>query len=79
MKQWPAPLRPTGSAAQVIAYPALMRNKMLCHLKAGPFAARVFHCRHPWLGEEGTLVSEICRKAGISQTTYFNWKKKLRD
>ena len=27
-------------------------------------------------GEEGTLVAEICRKAGISQATYFNWKKK---
>ena len=27
-------------------------------------------------GEEGTPVSEICRKAGISQATYFNWKKK---
>jgi putative transposase len=26
-KQWPAPLCPTGSAAQAIAYPALMRNK----------------------------------------------------
>jgi transposase InsO family protein len=26
-KQWPAPLRPTGSAIQAIAYPALMRNK----------------------------------------------------
>lgn len=25
-KQWPASLRPTGSAAQAIAYPALMRN-----------------------------------------------------
>jgi len=25
-KQWPALLRPTGSAAQAIAYPALMRN-----------------------------------------------------
>lgn len=23
-----------------------------------------------------TPVSEICRKAGISQATYFNWKKK---
>ena len=22
------------------------------------------------------LVAEICRKAGISQATYFNWKKK---
>ena len=27
-------------------------------------------------GEEGTPVAEICRKAGISQATHFNWKKK---
>ena len=27
-------------------------------------------------GEEGTPVAEIYRKAGISQATYFNWKKK---
>ena len=27
-------------------------------------------------GEEGTPVAENCRKAGISQATYFNWKKK---
>jgi len=27
-------------------------------------------------GEEGTPVAEICRKAEISQATYFNWKKK---
>ena len=27
-------------------------------------------------GEDGTTVEEICRKAGISQATYFNWKKK---
>jgi putative transposase len=27
-------------------------------------------------GEEGTAVAEICRKSGISQATYFNWKKK---
>ena len=27
-------------------------------------------------GEEGTAVAEICRKAGVSQATYFNWKKK---
>ncbi len=26
-------------------------------------------------GEEGTPVAEICRKARISQATYFNWKK----
>ena len=28
-------------------------------------------------GEEGVPVAEICRKAGISQATYFNWKKKF--
>lgn len=27
-------------------------------------------------GESGMPVAEICRKAGISQATYFNWKKK---
>ncbi len=27
-------------------------------------------------GEEGVPVAEICRKAGISQATYFNWRKK---
>jgi len=27
-------------------------------------------------GEEGLAVAEVCRKAGISQATYFNWKKK---
>ena len=27
-------------------------------------------------GEQGTPVADICRKAGISQATYFNWKKK---
>lgn len=27
-------------------------------------------------GEEGTPVAEVCRKAGISQATYFNWKKR---
>lgn len=27
-------------------------------------------------GEEGIPVSEICRKAGISDATYYNWKKK---
>jgi hypothetical protein len=26
-------------------------------------------------GEDGAPVAEICRKAGISQATYFNWKK----
>jgi putative transposase len=27
-------------------------------------------------GNDGAPVAEICRKAGISQATYFNWKKK---
>jgi putative transposase len=27
-------------------------------------------------GAEGMPVAEICRKAGISQATYVNWKKK---
>ena len=27
-------------------------------------------------GKEGVLVADICRKAGISQATYFNWKQK---
>ena len=27
-------------------------------------------------GEEGVSVAELCREAGISQATYFNWKKK---
>ena len=26
--------------------------------------------------EEGTRVEEVCRKAGISQGTFYNWKKK---
>lgn len=26
-------------------------------------------------GESVIPVAEICRKAGISQATYFNWKK----
>ena len=27
-------------------------------------------------GNDGVPVAEICRKAGISPATYFNWKKK---
>lgn len=26
--------------------------------------------------ETGTHVDEVCRKMGISQATFFNWKKK---
>ena len=28
-------------------------------------------------GEEGVTVEEICRKAGISQATYYNWRSKF--
>lgn len=27
-------------------------------------------------GGEGVPVSEICREAGISDATYYNWRKK---
>lgn len=27
-------------------------------------------------GEEGTPVAEVCRKAGISQATFYNWRNK---
>ena len=26
--------------------------------------------------EEGTRVEEVCRKTGISEATYYNWRKK---
>ena len=26
--------------------------------------------------EGGTRVEEVCRKAGISEATYYNWRKK---
>lgn len=27
-------------------------------------------------GEGGVPITEICRKAGISEATYFTWRKK---
>jgi putative transposase len=44
-------------------------------MKASKFtdAQKAFIIRQ---SDEGTPVAEICRKAGISQATYFNWKKK---
>ena len=27
-------------------------------------------------GEEGAAVAEVCRKAGISEATYYSWRKK---
>ena len=26
--------------------------------------------------EDGTTISEVCRKAGISDATFYNWRKK---
>tara|TARA_R100001163_G_C5062792_1_gene199936 strand:+ start:2389 stop:2655 length:267 start_codon:yes stop_codon:yes gene_type:complete len=26
--------------------------------------------------DEGTAVAEVCRKAGLSQATFYNWRKK---
>jgi putative transposase len=26
--------------------------------------------------DEGTSVAEVCRKAGVSQATFYNWRKK---
>jgi putative transposase len=44
-------------------------------MKASKFseAQKVFILKQ---GADGVPVAEICRKAGISQATYFNWKKK---
>ena len=27
-------------------------------------------------GDEGVAIAEVCRKAGISEATYYNWRKK---
>ena len=26
--------------------------------------------------EEGTPIAEVCRKAGVSEATYYNWRNK---
>ena len=28
------------------------------------------------IGRGGTAISEVCRKAGISDATFYNWRKK---
>lgn len=44
-------------------------------MKASKFsdAQKAFVLRQ---AEDGVPVAEVCRKAGISQATFFNWKKK---
>ena len=29
-------------------------------------------------GDEGTAIGEVCRKAGISEATYYNWAQEVR-
>ncbi len=29
--------------------------------------------------EDGTPIGEVCRKAGISDATFYNWRKKCAD
>ena len=29
--------------------------------------------------EEATSIAEVCRKAGISDATFYNWRKKYAD
>ena len=36
---------------------------------------QVAFCLHQ--AEEGTPVPEVCRKVGISEQTFYGWKKKL--
>ena len=44
-------------------------------MKASKFseAQKAFILKH---GADGMPVADICRRAGISQATYFNWRKK---
>ena len=44
-------------------------------MKGSPFldAQKAFILKQ---GADGVPVAEICRRAGISQATYVNWKKK---
>ena len=44
-------------------------------MKASAFsdAQKAFILKH---GTDSVPVAEICRRAGISQAPYFNWKKK---
>ncbi len=47
-------------------------------MKAGRFtdAQKAFVLKQ---SENGKTVAELCREAGISQATYFNWKKRYGD
>lgn len=30
-----------------------------------------------WQADEGTAVAEVCRKAGISQQTFYRWRQRF--
>lgn len=51
-----------------------MKNEIL-HLKKSKFteAQIVFAIRQ---SDQGVKVEQICRKMGISEATFYNWKKK---
>jgi putative transposase len=68
------PLRTGPLEAGVFRYVFLAGEERI-RMKASRFteAQKAFIVKQ---GEEGTPVAEICRKAGISQATYFNWKKR---
>jgi putative transposase len=34
-------------------------------------------CRRARQAEEGTAVTEVCRKAGVSEATFYKWRKKF--
>ncbi len=44
-------------------------------MKTSKFSkAQVAHIRRQ--AEDGTAIGELCRSAGISESTFYNWRKK---
>ena len=57
-------------AAEAICFPFRYTDDAWTDLQR---AADRFHTQ---ASEEGTPVAEVCRKAGVSGATYYNWRKK---